>query len=106
MIWLYKKALKIDANYINAKINLSELLLEQDSLINEEMFALGASETDDERYEALKQKRITIYNEVLPYLESIVKAKPQDTDFAKKLQNIYSFLGKDSTLAIEQVVDE
>lgn len=99
---LYRKTLEIDPNYNNAKVNLSMLLLEQDDLINDEMFELGASKTDDDRYEKLKQKRIKIYNEVLPYLESIVKSKPKDDDFAKKLKNIYSFLGKDSKLAILQ----
>ena len=103
---LYKKALEIDPNYINAKVNLSMLLLEQDKVINDEMNELGESETDDERYEKLKRKRINLYNEVLPYLESIVKSQPQNENMAKKLTNIYRFLGKDSKVAIEVKLDE
>lgn len=98
---LYKKTLEIDPNYINAKINLSILLLDQDKAINDEMNELGESETDDERYEKLKRKRINLYNEVLPFLESIVKSQPQN-DMAKKLKNIYKFLGKDDKLAVLQ----
>lgn len=99
---LYKKTLEIDPNYINAKVNLSILILDQDKVINDEMNELGELETDDERYEKLKRKRINLYNEVLPYLESIVKSEPQDKNMAKKLKNIYRFLGKDDKLAVLQ----
>jgi len=98
----YEKALKIDPNHINAKVNLSMLLLDQDKVITDEMNELGASETDDERYEKLKQKRINLYHGVLPYLESIVKSQPQNENIVKKLKNIYRFLGKDSKLAVLQ----
>jgi len=92
----YKKALGVDPNYINAKINLSMLILEQDKVLNDKMIELGASATNDERYEKLKQKRINLYYEVIPYLASVVKSQPQNEDFAKKLKNIYSFIGKDA----------
>ena len=102
----YKKALEIDPNYINAKINLSTLLLEQDKLINDEMNELGVSKTDDERYIELKQNRINLYYEVLPYLKSIVKSQPQNEDFAKKLIHIYSFIGNRTHIAVEENIDE
>ena len=98
----YKKALDIDPNYINAKINLSMLLLDQDKVINNAMNELGVSEDDDKQYEKLKQQRKNLYNEVLPYLESIVATQPQNKDFVKKLMNIYSFMGDQTTLAIEE----
>lgn len=96
----YKKALKIDPNYINANANLSILILEQDKVINDEMNELGSSEIDVERYKVLKQKRNNLYHEAIPYLESIVKAQPQNKDAAKKLKNIYSFIGEDTKMAI------
>ncbi len=98
----YKKTLKIDPAHINAKINLSVLLLEQDKVINDEMNTLGMSEADNKRYEKLKKKRIDLYAEVLPYIKSIVKAQPDNEDFAKKLTHINTFLGKDSNVAIAQ----
>ena len=97
---LYKKALEIDPKFTNAKINLSTLLLEKDKVINDEMNALGVSEADDARYKELKLERNKLYNEVLPYLESIVKSQPQNGDFAKKLMNIYNFIGANSNIAI------
>ena len=99
---LYKKALEVDPKYINAKVNLSVLLLEQDHAISEEMNELGSSELDNERYEKLKKKRIALYNEVLPYIKSIVKLQPQNKDFAKKLEHINTFIGKGSNVAIAQ----
>jgi len=99
----FKKTIEIDPNYVNAKINLSLLLLEQDNGIKDEMNELGGeSATDNERYEKLKQKRYKLYYEVLPYLESIVKSQPQNKEFAKKLMNIYGFIGQDTKLAILQ----
>jgi len=98
----YKKALGVDPNYINAKINLSMLILEKDKVINDEMNDLGESETDYARYEKLKQKRINLYYEVLPYLKSIVKSQPQNEGFSKKLKNINSFISKDTKLTISQ----
>ena len=64
------------------------------------MNALGVSEADDARYKELKLERNKLYNEVLPYLESIVKSQPQNGDFAKKLMNIYNFIGANSNIAI------
>ncbi len=96
----YKKALEIDPNYINANINLSLLLLEQDKVINNEMNELGASKADDLRYKELKLKRNNLYDEVIPYLENIVKSQPQNKDFAKKLKNIYSFKGETNKIAL------
>ncbi len=69
----YKKVLKIDPNYINAKVNLSILLLDQDKIITNEMNELGESETDAKSYKILKQKRINLYHEVIPYLAKYCK---------------------------------
>lgn len=102
----YKKVLEIDPNYIDANVKLSMLLLEQDKVINDEMNELGVSETDNERYEKLRLKRINLYNEVLPYLKSIVRSQPQNKDFAKKLMNIYNFIGNRTQIAVERNLDE
>ena len=98
----YKKTLDLKPNHVNATLNLSLLLLEQETGIVEEMNSLGMSDAEEKRYEELKLERTKLYNEVLPYLESIVASQPQDKDWVTKLMNIYSYLGKDSKLAILQ----
>jgi tetratricopeptide (TPR) repeat protein len=103
---LYKKALQIDPNYINAKVNLTMLLLDEDDLIKDKLNELGTSETDNERYEKLIQKRINLCHEVLPYIESIVKSQPRNEEFVKQLKDIYSFIGNRTQIAVEEKIDE
>lgn len=96
---LYNKALEIDPNYINAKINLSLLLLDKDQVITSEMNNLGDTEADDIQYKKLKRERMKLYYELIPYLESIVKAQPQNKEFSKKLKNINSFIDEGIEIA-------
>ncbi len=98
----YKKTLEMNPNHENAKLNLSILLLGQEKVIVDEMNSLGVSTAEDKRYEELKVKRNKLYNEVLPYLESIVASQPKNKDWVSKLMNIYSYLGQDTKLAILQ----
>tara|TARA_R110002124_G_scaffold138576_6_gene302159 strand:- start:87821 stop:89071 length:1251 start_codon:yes stop_codon:yes gene_type:complete len=98
----YKKALTIAPDHMNAKSNLTLLLLDEDVAISDEMNSLGMSEADENRYKELKQQRIKLYSEVLPYLESIVRSKPQNNTWTKKLMGIYGFMGNESKLAILQ----
>ncbi|MDC8003112.1 tetratricopeptide repeat protein [Aureisphaera galaxeae] len=96
----YKKTLELDPNHVNAKINLSLLILEKESAILDEMNNLGMTPADDKRYEELKMERFNLYNEALPYLESIVKLQPKNMDVIKTLLNIYSVIGQDSKYAV------
>lgn len=98
----YKKALDLNPNHVNAKLNLSILLLEQETEIIAEMNSLGMSATEEKRYEELKVKRNKLYNEVVPYLESIVASQPENKDWVSKLMNIYSYIGQDKKLALLQ----
>ena len=46
--------MEIDPNYVNAYINLSALMLEDEKVIIDEMNKLGTSAKDMKRYEELK----------------------------------------------------
>ncbi|MBX2827932.1 MAG: tetratricopeptide repeat protein [Flavobacteriaceae bacterium] len=96
----YKKTLELDPNHVNAKINLSILILDQETAILDEMNNLGMTPEDDKRYEELKVERYNLYNEALPYLESIVELQPKNMDVIKTLLNIYSIIGQDSKYAV------
>lgn len=98
----YNKTLSLNSTHVNAKVNLSTLLLEQEAAIIEEMDGLGISDDEKKRFEELKVKRNEVYNEVLPYLESIVASQPQNKDWVSKLMKIYSYIGQDKKLAILQ----
>ena len=96
----YKKALALDPNHVNAKINLSILILDRETAILDEMNTLGMTPEDDKRYEELKVERFNLYTEAVPYLESIVELQPKNMDVIKTLLNIYSIIGQDSKYAV------
>jgi len=89
----FKKVLEIDPNYINALKNISVLILAEEGNIVKEMNNLTNSSADNLKYDELKAKRVFIYKEVIPYLESVLEIDESDTDFAKTLISIYGAVG-------------
>lgn len=88
----YKKAIEIKPDYINAYLNLSILMLDQEKAIIDEMNALGTSDKDNKRYEVLKNQRNDIFRSVLPYLEKANALDPKNEDVANTLLNVYGAL--------------
>ncbi len=88
----YRRAIELDANYFNALLNLSELLLRSDEKFVTEMNKLGTSEKDNKRYEVIKAERNKNFKSMLPFLEKAVELK-SDNDAAKKtLLSVYNAL--------------
>ena len=92
----YKKALELDPDYAAAQINIAATMLGQEGAIVEEMNNLGTSSADNKRYDVLKQKRKDLYLEVIPYLESAVKLRPDNIELVRTLMNIYSQTSQDA----------
>ncbi len=92
----YKKALELRPDYAIAQINIAALMLAGEGAIVEEMNNLGMSAADEKRYDELKNQRIKLYEDVLPYLEAAVQSKSDNVELVRTLMNIYSQLGKDS----------
>ncbi|OZV68621.1 tetratricopeptide repeat protein [Winogradskyella aurantia] len=90
----YEKAIEIDPNYVDAYNNLAVLILEGEAAIVEEMNGLGMSAADNKKYDELKEKRLDLYQEAIPYLEKALELKNTNIDAAKTLMNIYSALGE------------
>ena len=86
----YEKAIALDPNYINAQTNMAALILDGEKAIIEEMNALGTSAADNRKYDELKAKRVDLYREAIPYLESVMRIDPKNLDVAKTLMNIFS----------------
>ena len=91
----YQKAIDLDPEYANAKINMAALILKSEGAIIEEMNNLGTSAADNKRYDELKEKRIGVYREAIPYLEDAVELKPNNKELVRTLMNIYSQVGED-----------
>jgi tetratricopeptide (TPR) repeat protein len=95
-IGYYKKALELKPDYESALINLSVLKLSGEDKLVEEMNNLGNSAADNKRYDELKQERLDIYKETMPYLEKALQLNPNNTEVVRTLMNIYGQLGEDA----------
>ncbi|MCM4157386.1 tetratricopeptide repeat protein [Gramella sp. AN32] len=89
----YEKALAIDPNYNDARLNLIAAILGSERAIIEEMNGLGMSKKDNARYEELDAQRKALYTQVVPYLEKALEVEPNNIDVLKTSMNIYSNLG-------------
>lgn len=89
----YKRVIELDPTYINAQTNMAAIILEGEQAIIEEMNGLGSSSADNRRYDELKDERMQLYNDAIPYLESVLKVDSNNLQAAKTLMNIYSATG-------------
>lgn len=92
----YKRALELDPDYVNAKVNLAVIILDKENALIEEMNSLGTSAADNKKYDKLKDERNNLYKEAIPYLESALEKRPKDMNILRTLMNIYSILGEDA----------
>lgn len=92
----YLKALELDPNYTNAKVNMAVLILGKENEIIEEMNSLGTSAADNKRYDQLKSNRDQLYQSAIPYLEDALQDRENDKNIMQTLMNIYSILGEDA----------
>ena len=89
-IGYYEKAITLDPSYADAQNNMAVLILDGEQNIIEEMNSLGSSNADNIRYDQLKEDRLMLYKDAIPYLEAAFKLKPKNAQIAKTLMNIYS----------------
>lgn len=85
----YKKTLELKPDYGSAKLNIASLILSKETAIVDEMNALGTSSADYKKYDELKEKRMELYREAVPYLEGALESKPDNVEVVRTLMNIY-----------------
>lgn len=90
----YNKAIALDANYADAQNNMAVLILAGEQAIIEKMNGLGSSSADNKKYDELKEERMQLYKEAIPYLEATLRIKPKSLQAAKTLMNIYSAISE------------
>jgi tetratricopeptide (TPR) repeat protein len=89
----YDKAISVNPNYTKAYLNIAALILSQEEGIIEEMNSLGTSNADYNRYDDLQDIRNNIYQEAIPYLETILSIENDNINAARTLRNIFSAVG-------------
>ena len=88
----YRRAIEIDPKYVDAYINLSEILLRGDEPIFAELNKLGTSDKDNKRYEVLSAQRKAIFNSIVPLLEKALEIKDGNVAAQKTLLSMYKVL--------------
>jgi len=89
----YKKALEIDPDYAGANLNIAALMLGKDKEIIEQMNSLGNTKADNDKYEELKEERLQLYKDAVPYLEKATAGDNPNIEAIRTLYNIHIQLG-------------
>lgn len=92
-IEFYKKALEVDSEFNEARVNMIAAKLQAEREIIDEMNGLGMSKADNERYDELDAERKELYKNVLPDLEKAMEIDPENKDIIQTAINLYSNLG-------------
>ena len=93
-IEFYKKALEVNPEYNQARINMIAAMLSEERVLIDEMNNLGMSKKDNARYDELDAERKELYKEVLPYLEKAMEVDPENKEIVKTAMNLYTNLGE------------
>lgn len=88
----YKKVIELKPTYVDAYLNLADLILKPDAKIVEEINKLTNSEKDLKKYDALKIERQKLFNKAMPYLEKAHELDPKNEVVKSNLKSVYSFL--------------
>jgi tetratricopeptide (TPR) repeat protein len=95
-ITYYKKALELDPELADARLNIAAAILSREAAIVEEMNTLGMSKADTDKYDVLSEKRNQIYTDALPYLEMVIENDPTNIEAMRTAMNIYYQIGEDT----------
>jgi tetratricopeptide (TPR) repeat protein len=88
----YRRVIEIKPDYVDAYVNLADMMLKPDQKLVDEMNKLGYTEKDQKRFEFLKVERQKLFNKVLPILESAYKLQPNNEGVINGLLTVYKFL--------------
>ena len=96
----YRKAIALDAKYVNAYINLASVMLEEEQEINAEIdklpFSLNAAQK--KQYDELLARKKSLYEEVVALMETAHKEVPDNLNVVRVLRNVYAGLNDQANL--------
>lgn len=90
----YEKALEINPEMTEARLNIAAAILSQEAKIVEEMNKLGMSKADTKKYDELAEQRKDIYRAALPYLTQVMENDASNMEAIRTTMNIYYQLGE------------
>jgi tetratricopeptide (TPR) repeat protein len=90
----YQKSLDLNPTDVNSNFNIAALILNEATIVVDQMNSLGTSAADNKKYDELQEKRNSIYKNAVPYLEKILMVDAKNESAAQTLKNMYSVLGE------------
>ncbi len=92
----FEKVLEIDPTFADAALNLSTSYIDEGNSLIEDMNKLGSSAADDVEYEALKEKKSSLFQTGADLLLSFIDNNPNadNMNIFEQLKNIYFALGE------------
>lgn len=92
----FSKAIQIDPKLDNAYLGLANLILKQDAEITNEMNNTGVSNAGQQKFKALKQKKIGIYKEALGYLKQAKAINKENESINSLIEEIQNYLDSEN----------
>lgn len=89
----YKKVIELKPDYVDAYLNLADIILKPDAKLVEDMNKIkGTSAAEMKNYNAIKDERIKLFNKAMPLLEKAHQLDPKNDIVKSNLKSIYNFL--------------
>ena len=88
----YRKVIDVKSDYINAYLNLADLILKPDAKLVEQINKLTNSPKDSKQFDVLKVERQKLFNKALPFLEKAHQLDPKNDVVKSNLKSVYGFL--------------
>ena len=88
----YRKVIDIKPDYVNAYLNLADLILKPDAKLVEQINKLNNSPKDAKQFDVLKLERQKLFNKALPFLEKAHQLDPKNDVVKSNLKSVYGFL--------------
>lgn len=90
----FNKALELDPTMQDAALNISTTYIEEGNQLVEQMNSLGTSEADFKKYDELKAKKVSLFEDGANALIKFLENNPNGSnDIFKQLNNIYLAIG-------------
>jgi tetratricopeptide (TPR) repeat protein len=96
----YDEVLKREPKHPEANYMIGVIYIDRANELVEPMNKLGTSAADMKKFDALKKKQKSIYEEAIPYFETAMEVSPEDLDVLRALQRVY-FNSGNRTKAME-----
>ncbi|HEY9185643.1 MAG TPA: tetratricopeptide repeat protein [Salegentibacter sp.] len=91
----YEKALELDPDMSEARMNIVVAILAKEREIIDQMNKLGMSKEDNKRYKELEEERLEVYQEAIPYLEDAIEHDPSNVEIIRTAMNIFYALDEE-----------